>query len=96
MRILEKRTPKADYELLYTPHIARQDLWKTWGHLDFYGENMYSSMAIDEVQYQLKPMNCPFHIGIYNSRKEAIASFPFAGVSWARSIAMSAPVPCMV
>ena len=53
-----------DYELLYTPHIARKDLWKTSGHLDFYGENMYSSMDIDEVAYQLKPMNCPFHIGV--------------------------------
>jgi threonyl-tRNA synthetase len=53
-----------DYDLLYTPHIARQDLWKTSGHLDFYGENMYAPMAIDEVEYQLKPMNCPFHIGV--------------------------------
>ncbi len=65
-----------DYELLYTPHIARQDLWKTSGHLDFYAENMYSAMDIDEVQYQLKPMNCPFHIGIYNSRKRSYREFP--------------------
>ncbi len=64
------------YELLYTPHIARQDLWKTSGHLDFYGENMYSSMDIDDVQYQLKPMNCPFHIGIYNSKKRSYREFP--------------------
>jgi len=67
---------KHDYELLYTPHIARQDLWKTSGHLDFYSENMYSSMDIDEVQYQLKPMNCPFHIGIYNSRKWSYRELP--------------------
>ena len=65
-----------DYELLYTPHIARQDLWKTSGHLDFYAENMYSSMDIDDVQYQLKPMNCPFHIGIYNSSKRSYREFP--------------------
>ncbi len=65
-----------DYELLYTPHIARLDLWKTSGHLDFYSENMYSSMDIDEVQYQLKPMNCPFHIGIYKSRKRSYREFP--------------------
>lgn len=65
-----------DYELLYTPHIARQDLWKTSGHLDFYGENMYSGMDIDGVQYQLKPMNCPFHIGIYNSNKRSYREFP--------------------
>ncbi len=65
-----------DYQLLYTPHIARQDLWKTSGHLDFYGENMYSPMAIDEVEYQLKPMNCPFHIGVYNSSPHSYREFP--------------------
>lgn len=64
------------YELLYTPHIARQDLWKTSGHLDFYSENMYSAMEIDEVAYQLKPMNCPFHIGIYNADKHSYREFP--------------------
>ncbi len=67
---------KHDYELLFTPHIARQDLWKTSGHLDFYSENMYSSMAIDEVDYQLKPMNCPFHIGVYNSQKRSYRELP--------------------
>ncbi|MEW6429650.1 MAG: threonine--tRNA ligase [Thermodesulfobacteriota bacterium] len=65
-----------DYELLYTPHIARIDLWKTSGHLDFYGENMFSPMTIDDVRYQLKPMNCPFHINIYNSRKRSYREFP--------------------
>ncbi|MFN2353797.1 MAG: threonine--tRNA ligase [Desulfopila sp.] len=64
------------YELLYTPHIARQDLWKTSGHLDFYSDNMYSPMAIDDVKYQLKPMNCPFHIGVYNSSKRSYRDFP--------------------
>ena len=64
------------YELLYTPHIARQDLWKTSGHLDFYSENMYSPMQIDEVKYQLKPMNCPFHIGMYLSRKRSYRELP--------------------
>ena len=64
------------YELLYTPHIARQDLWKTSGHLDFYGENMYAPMEIDEVKYQLKPMNCPFHIAIYNANKHSYREFP--------------------
>ncbi len=64
------------YELLYTPHIARQDLWKTSGHLDFYAENMYSAMEIDEVLYQLKPMNCPFHIGIYNAARHSYREFP--------------------
>jgi threonyl-tRNA synthetase len=65
-----------DYELLYTPHIARQDLWKTSGHLDFYSENMYAAMDIDDVQYQLKPMNCPFHVGIFNSLKRSYRDLP--------------------
>jgi len=69
-----------DYELLYTPHIARQDLWKTSGHLDFYSENMYAPMEIDDVKYQLKPMNCPFHIGIYKSDKRSYREFP---IRWA-------------
>ena len=64
------------YELLFTPHIARRDMWKTSGHLDFYGENMFSAMEIEEVSYQLKPMNCPFHIGIYNTRKRSYREFP--------------------
>lgn len=65
-----------DYQLLYTPHIARQDLWKTSGHLDFYSENMYSAMEIDEIMYQLKPMNCPFHIAMYNADKHSYREFP--------------------
>ena len=65
-----------DYELLFTPHIARRDMWKTSGHLDFYAESMYSPMEIDEVQFQLKPMNCPFHIAVYNSRKRSYREFP--------------------
>lgn len=64
------------YQLLYTPHIARQDLWKTSGHLDFYSENMYAAMEIDDVLYQLKPMNCPFHIGVYNADKHSYREFP--------------------
>ncbi|MFA6899494.1 MAG: threonine--tRNA ligase [Desulfurivibrionaceae bacterium] len=64
------------YELLFTPHIAKRDMWQTSGHLDFYGENMFSPMEIEEVSYQLKPMNCPFHIGIYNTRKRSYREFP--------------------
>ncbi len=65
-----------DYELVCTPHIAKIDMWKTSGHLDFYGENMFSSIDIEDVSYQLKPMNCPFHIGIYKSRKRSYREFP--------------------
>ncbi len=67
---------RCDYELLFTPHIARRDMWKTSGHLDFYAENMYAPMDIDGVGFQLKPMNCPFHIAVYNSRKRSYREFP--------------------
>ncbi|MFZ5759117.1 MAG: threonine--tRNA ligase [Thermodesulfobacteriota bacterium] len=64
------------YELLYTPHIARRDLWATSGHLDFYVDDMFSAMEVEEVKYQLKPMNCPFHIAIYKSKKRSYREFP--------------------
>ena len=64
------------YSILYTPHMARRDLWKTSGHLDFYKDSMYAPMEIDEVSYQIKPMNCPFHIAIYNSRRRSYREFP--------------------
>jgi len=65
-----------DYELLYTPQIAKRDLWQTSGHLDFYVDDMFSPMDVDEVSYQIKPMNCPFHIAIYKSRKRSYREFP--------------------
>jgi threonyl-tRNA synthetase len=64
------------YELLYTPHIAKIDLWRTSGHLDFYSENMYSPMDVEDVTYQLRPMNCPFHIAIYKTGKRSYREFP--------------------
>jgi threonyl-tRNA synthetase len=64
------------YELLYTPHIAKRDMWATSGHLDFYAENMFSPMEVEEVSYQLKPMNCPFHIAIYKTSKRSYREFP--------------------
>ena len=67
---------KAGYELLYTPHIAKLDLWKTSGHVDFYRENMYPSMELENVDYQLKPMNCPFHIMIYQTRIRSYRDLP--------------------
>ncbi len=67
---------KRGYSLLFTPHIAKRELWKRSGHLDFYAENMYAPMQIDDVEYQIKPMNCPFHIAIYNSRKRSYRELP--------------------
>ena len=67
---------KADYKILYTPHIAKLNLWQRSGHWDFYRENMYSPMEIDEVAYELKPMNCPFHIDIYKSSLRSYRELP--------------------
>ena len=62
-----ERHAAADYELLYTPHIALQSLWDTSGHTDFYREGMYKPMEEENQLYQLKPMNCPFHVLIYKN-----------------------------
>src|SRR4051812_9792711 len=64
------------YSLVYTPHIARADLWKTSGHYGFYAENMFKRMELDDAEYQLKPMNCPFHILIYADRKRSYRELP--------------------
>ncbi len=64
------------YEILYTPHIGLSKLWETSGHLGFYKENMYPPMTIDEQEYYLKPMNCPFHILAYKSRIRSYRELP--------------------
>ena len=67
---------KRGYSLVYTPHIARSDLWKTSGHYNFYSENMFKRMELDDAEYQLKPMNCPFHILIYRDRLRSYRDLP--------------------
>jgi threonyl-tRNA synthetase len=67
---------KAGYDLVYTPHIGRAQLWEDSGHLDFYRELMYSPMDIEGQEYFLKPMNCPFHINIYKSRLRSYRELP--------------------
>ncbi|KAL3754402.1 hypothetical protein ACJRO7_001610 [Eucalyptus globulus] len=64
------------YDLLYTPHVARAHLWKTSGHLDFYKENMYDQMNIENDLYQLRPMNCPYHILVYKRKLHSYRDFP--------------------
>ncbi|MBE9168293.1 threonine--tRNA ligase [Pleurocapsales cyanobacterium LEGE 06147] len=64
------------YELLYTPHIANLELWKTSGHVDFYRENMFDSMNIEEQAYQIKPMNCPFHVLTYKNDLHSYRELP--------------------
>ncbi len=67
---------KAGYQFVFTPHIGRKWLWETSGHLNFYRENMYSPMDIEGQEYYLKPMNCPFHIMIYKSRRRSYRDLP--------------------
>jgi len=68
------------YELLYSPHVAKLDLWKTSGHFDFYNENMFQAMQVEDEEYQLKPMNCPFHIEVYRGNMFSYRDLP---IRWA-------------
>jgi threonyl-tRNA synthetase len=67
---------KRGYSLVYTPHVARFDLWKTSGHAGFYAGNMFARMELDDAEYQLKPMNCPFHILIYADKQHSYRDLP--------------------
>jgi len=67
---------KAGYDLVYTPHLAKWALWKKSGHTDFYTEYMYSSMKVEEEDYQIRPMNCPFHMLIYQSKIRSYRELP--------------------
>ncbi len=71
---------KSGYELVYTPHMAKLDLWKKSGHWDFYRESMYSPMEVEGQEYEIKPMNCPFHIAIYKSKMRSYRELP---IRWA-------------
>ncbi|NNG27445.1 MAG: threonine--tRNA ligase, partial [Ignavibacteriaceae bacterium] len=64
------------YEILYSPHMGKSWLWETSGHLDFYKEGMFSEMDVDEQDYFIKPMNCPFHILMYKSHLRSYRELP--------------------
>jgi threonyl-tRNA synthetase len=67
---------KRGYSLVYTPHVAKSDLWITSGHYNFYADNMFKRIELDDAEYQLKPMNCPFHILIYRDRQRSYRELP--------------------
>jgi threonyl-tRNA synthetase len=71
-----KEHQKNGYEILYTPHIGKGWLWETSGHLGFYKANMYAPLSIDDVDYYLKPMNCPFHLMIYKNQSRSYRDLP--------------------
>ncbi len=68
------------YDVLYTPHVAKEHLWETSGHMEFYGDRLFAPMQIDDLNYRLKPMNCPFHIHVYKSRLRSYRDLP---IRWA-------------
>jgi threonyl-tRNA synthetase len=67
---------KRGYSLVYTPHVAKIDLWKTSGHAGFYSQNMFTPIELEDAEYQLKPMNCPFHILIYADKQRSYRDLP--------------------
>ena len=67
---------KGNYSFVYTPHIARRELWQTSGHEQNYGDSMFAPTKLEETEFRLKPMNCPFHIGIYKSQQRSYRDLP--------------------
>jgi threonyl-tRNA synthetase len=67
---------KRGYSLVYTPHVARRQLWQTSGHEGYYAENMFDLMELDDAEYRMKPMNCPFHILIYKDSLKSYRDLP--------------------
>jgi threonyl-tRNA synthetase len=75
-RLLREELEKRNYSFVYTPHIAKRDLWRVSGHEDNYADSMYAPTSIEEEEYRLKPMNCPMHIGIYKSSPRSYRDLP--------------------
>ncbi|MDT4969177.1 MAG: threonyl-tRNA synthetase [Acidobacteriota bacterium] len=67
---------KRDYSQVYTPHIARRELWQLSGHEQNYGDSMFAPTKLEETEFRLKPMNCPFHIGIFKSQQRSYRDLP--------------------
>jgi len=67
---------RSGYEFLYTPHVADYDLWKTSGHADFYTDSMYPTMEVEGHPFEIKPMNCPFHVLIYKDQLRSYRELP--------------------
>src|SRR6185295_18328924 len=73
---LRQELVRRNYSFVYTPHIAKRELWKISGHEDNYADSMYAPTSIEEEEYRLKPMNCPFHIGIYKASPKSYRDLP--------------------
>jgi threonyl-tRNA synthetase len=79
---LREEHERAGYEFVYSPHIGKSKLWETSGHLEWFEENMYSPVEVEEQQYFLKPMNCPFHVLIYKSGIRSYRELPLRFAEW--------------
>ncbi len=75
-RLLKEELEKRGYSFVFTPHIAKRNLWLTSGHEGNYSDSMYAPTSIEDEEYRLKPMNCPFHIGIYKSSPRSYRDLP--------------------
>ena len=75
-RLLKEELQRRGYSFVYTPHIAKRDLWFTSGHEGNYADSMYAPTKIEDEEYRLKPMNCPLHIGIYKSNPRSYRDLP--------------------
>jgi len=73
---LREELIKRNYSFVYTPHIAKRELWQTSGHEQNYGDSMFAPTKLEESEFRLKPMNCPFHIGIYKSQQRSYRDLP--------------------
>ena len=75
-RLLKEELEQRGYSFVFTPHIAKRDLWVTSGHEGNYADSMYAPTSIEDEEYRLKPMNCPFHIGIYKASPKSYRDLP--------------------
>ncbi|MFL6467766.1 MAG: threonine--tRNA ligase [Pyrinomonadaceae bacterium] len=75
-RLLREELERRNYSFVYTPHIAKRELWRVSGHEENYADSMYAPTSIEEEEYRLKPMNCPMHIGIYKSSPRSYRDLP--------------------
>jgi threonyl-tRNA synthetase len=73
---LREELIKRNYSFVYTPHIAKRELWQMSGHEQNYGDSMFAPTTLEETEFRLKPMNCPFHIGIYKSQQRSYRDLP--------------------
>ena len=73
---LREQLLRRGYGLVFTPHIAKRELWFTSGHEANYADSMFSPMEFEEQEFRIKPMNCPFHIGIYKSAQHSYRDLP--------------------